>query len=99
MLSKRFAHLIHTPLPLLRELRRECLLEFFLREQGDGHQWDVWVFSFPALAYAASDRSEMTCLSWLVAEAFPSDAPQLARSIVLEAERGMRIRVYGLPPH
>jgi hypothetical protein len=77
----------------LRELRRDELLAFFVREHGEGHLWGVWVFGFPSLARSAADRREAAVLSWLVAEALPSDAPGLVKRCVLDAEQWMWVRL------
>lgn len=79
-------------LPLLRILKRDELMRFFVRDD-DGKLWGVWLFSFPALAAAAANPREAACVSWLVAEVMPENIPSSLRRIVLESEQRMRRRL------
>jgi hypothetical protein len=87
------AWLKQAALPLLRGLRRDEMMRFFVRNAGGGKRWGVWLFSFPSLAAAAATPREAACVSWLVAEVMPDSIPSFLRRIVVESEQRMRRRL------
>ena len=93
METARQIWLKQAPVPLLRDLRRDQLMRFFVGNSGGGRLWGVWLFSFPALAAAAANPQEAACVSWLVAEVMPDRTPRFLRDIVLRCERHMRLRL------
>ena len=93
MQTARQAWLKQAALPLLRVLKRDELLWFFVRNDDGGKLWGVWLFSLPALAVAAANPREAACVSWLVAEVMPENIPSFLRRIVLGSEQRMRRRL------